>query len=253
MLANGTHSTPDDGRCAMEWVSHLAGEPHSDEPRCVSPVLRIFCATLNDALDDDRRQGLRPYLTRTIGTADDGLDEARSWLALDWLIRTYAPTWLRVAQLPTAARRLSELPPVLSGSDLRPALDALTTARRESRATWTASVGPVRAVTRMPRRAAAREWAWNSSGAAAWAAARLRVGEIAADRARAVVRDIGGDGAATLARASFGPIVEQLNRSAFALLDRMLPTETVRLDQGDSSRRSAALVCAASSTSSYMR
>src|ERR1700752_2452214 len=70
-LAYGTHSTPEDGRCAMEWVSYLAGEPHSDEPACVSPVLRIFCATLNDALDDDRRQRLRPYLTRTIGTADD--------------------------------------------------------------------------------------------------------------------------------------------------------------------------------------
>jgi hypothetical protein len=237
----------------MEWVSYLAGEPHSDEPGCVSPVLRIFCATLNDALDDDHRQGLRPYLTRTIGTADDGLDEARSWLALDWLIRTYAGTWLRVAHLPTVARRLSDLPPVLSCSDLPTALDALTTARRESHATWTAAVGPVRAVTRMPRRAAAREWAWSSAGAAAWAAARLGVSDIAADRARAVARDIGGDAAATLARASLGPIVEELNRSAFALLDRMLPTESVRLDQGDSSRTNAVLARAASITSSYIR
>ena len=32
-LAYGTHATPEDGRCAMEWVSHLAGEPHSDQPR----------------------------------------------------------------------------------------------------------------------------------------------------------------------------------------------------------------------------
>ncbi|HUE25944.1 MAG TPA: hypothetical protein VMP89_04150 [Solirubrobacteraceae bacterium] len=39
-LAYGTHATPDDGRCAMEWVSYLAGEPHSDHPACVSPVLR---------------------------------------------------------------------------------------------------------------------------------------------------------------------------------------------------------------------
>ena len=34
-LAYGTHANPEDGRCAMEWVSHLAGEPHSDQPRCV--------------------------------------------------------------------------------------------------------------------------------------------------------------------------------------------------------------------------
>ena len=37
-LAYGTHASPLDGRCAMEWVSYLAGEAHSDEPTCVSPV-----------------------------------------------------------------------------------------------------------------------------------------------------------------------------------------------------------------------
>ena len=31
-LAHGPHATPEDGRCAMEWVSYLAGEPHSDQP-----------------------------------------------------------------------------------------------------------------------------------------------------------------------------------------------------------------------------
>ena len=68
-LAYGTHANPEDGRCAMEWVSHLAGEPHSDQPKCVSPVLRAICIALNDALDDEPRQRLRPYLARTIGTA----------------------------------------------------------------------------------------------------------------------------------------------------------------------------------------
>ena len=68
-LAYGTHATPQDGRCAMEWVSYLAGEPHSDEPVCVSPVLRALCVALNDGLADEPRQRLRPYLTRTIGTA----------------------------------------------------------------------------------------------------------------------------------------------------------------------------------------
>src|ERR1700733_15836705 len=105
ILAYGTHATPDDGRCAMEWVSHLAGEPHSDQPACVSPVLRAFCTTLNDNLEDGPRQRLRPYLTRTIGTADDGLDEARSWQAMDWLIRVYSPTWLELAGRSEVAQR----------------------------------------------------------------------------------------------------------------------------------------------------
>ncbi|MGO9905058.1 MAG: hypothetical protein ACLP4R_01900 [Solirubrobacteraceae bacterium] len=46
-LSYGTHLTPDEGRCAMEWVSHLAGESHSDQPACVSPVLRAYCMSLN--------------------------------------------------------------------------------------------------------------------------------------------------------------------------------------------------------------
>lgn len=50
-LAYGTHATPDEGRCAMEGVSYLAGEPHGDQPACVSPVLRAFCTTLNDRLE----------------------------------------------------------------------------------------------------------------------------------------------------------------------------------------------------------
>jgi hypothetical protein len=242
-LAYGTHANPDDGRCAMEWVSYLAGEPHSDEPRCVSPVLRAFCTALNDSLEGEPRQRLRPYLTRTIGTADDGLDEARSWMAMDWLIRTYTRTWLGVAHLPGAARRLSDLPAVVSAPDLRSALEALKLARSESRAAWSAALGPVRAATRTPwaaGRAASREAAWASAGAAAWAAARLAVGDIAGDRARALAREIGGDAAATIgrearmgvdrasarnaARAALAPIIEELRSSAFSLLDRMLPT-----------------------------
>ena len=107
-LAYGTHATPEDGRCAMEWVSHLAGEPHSDQPKCVSPALRAICIALNDGLDHEPRQRLRPLLTRTIGTADDGLDAARSWMAMDWLIREYTPTWLERAA-PAPARRRAAL------------------------------------------------------------------------------------------------------------------------------------------------
>jgi hypothetical protein len=57
----------------MEWVSYLAGERHSSTPECVSEELRILFISLNDNLLDEERQKLRPYLTRTIGTAGDGL------------------------------------------------------------------------------------------------------------------------------------------------------------------------------------
>ncbi len=245
-LTYGTHATPADGRCAMEWVSYLAGEPHSDDPACVSPVLRAFCMTLNDTLEDGPRQRLRPYLTRTIGTSGDGLDEARSWMAMDWLIRAYAPAWLAASGQVEAGARLRQLTEVTGAEQLRPALVELRAARRETRAAWAAALGNARVAGWAPwlaGRAAAREAAWSSAGAAAWAAARVGVGELAGDRARALARDITGDAAALIgrearvgsgraaarqaARAALAPTLGALRRSAFELLDRMLPTEAI--------------------------
>ena len=155
-LSYGTHATPDQGRCAMEWVSHLAGEPHTDQPECVSPVVRAFCIALNDGLEDGPRQRLRPYLTRTIGTADDGFDHQRAWMAMDWLIRTYTPTWLAAAGLDDAANRLWSLSEVTSADGLPAASDALRLARHHARGAWGA--GPVTwLATGVGARATARE------------------------------------------------------------------------------------------------
>ncbi len=242
-LSYGTHATPEEGRCAMEWVSHLAGEPHSDDPVCVSPVVRAFCTALNDSLDDRSRQQLRPYLARTIGSVDDGLDEERSWMALDWLIRSYTPIWLNAAGLGASADTLAGLAEVKDATSLRRALAAIEVARRDARAAWTDALGAAGAAAWAPwiaGRRAAREAAWASAGAAAWAAARVAVGEIAGDRARAAAREIAGDAAAAIgrgaragvsraaardaARATLAPTLSELQRSVFVLLDRMLPT-----------------------------
>ena len=243
-LAHGTHATPAQGRCAMEWVSYLAGEPHSDHPRCVSPVLRAFCTMLNDALEDGPRQRLRPYLARTIGTAGDGLDEARSWIALDWLVRSYAPAWLAAAQLHRAAERLATLPSVVDVCDLQAALAALAYARHEARGAWSAQLGSAKLFAWAPwtgGRAAAREAAWNSTGAPAWAAARVAVLQLQADRTGASAQEICGYVAALLVReqrhgtgagraggrgaklVALAHTTEQLQQSALGLLDRMLP------------------------------
>jgi hypothetical protein len=187
----------------MEWVSYLAEEPHSHAPDCVSPVLRVFCTALTDALGDGARRRLPPYLPRTIGTAEDGLDETRSWMALDWLIRVYAPTWLEAARLPRSAAALAVLPPVLDTVVLRRAIRALRGARVRSRSAWAATLGARRFAARVPcaaGRAAAREAAWRSLGAPAWAAAAVGVRNLACDRASAICRQIAGDTASTLIR-----------------------------------------------------
>ncbi|MBV9819474.1 MAG: hypothetical protein JOZ07_14170 [Solirubrobacterales bacterium] len=162
---------------------------------------------------------------------------------MDWLIRVYAPSWLVAAELTGSARRLAALPPVAGAEELHGALLALAPARREARAAWSATPGASRLPARGPwtaGRAVAREAAWESGGAAAWAAARLAIGDIAGDRARAAAREIAGDAAATVARstrlvtsraaarvqarAALAPTLRELERSALALLDRMLPT-----------------------------
>jgi hypothetical protein len=61
----------------MEWLSYLAGEPHTDRPACVDPILRRFAIALNDNLGDEDRQRLRPYLARCIGTAGDARGNER--------------------------------------------------------------------------------------------------------------------------------------------------------------------------------
>jgi hypothetical protein len=261
-LDYGTHRSPEDGRCAMEWVSHLAGEPHSDQPACVSPVVRAFCIALNDGLETVPRQRLRPYLTRTIGTAGDGLDEQRAWMAMDWLIRTYTPTWLSRAGLQETAERLHSMPELSVGDDLAPALRALRIARRRAREAW--GRGPAAWLTpNLVTRASTREMAWTASGAAAWAAARAGVSDQAGDQARAAGRAAAGDAAATLVRAArarssraparetarraLAPTLSQLCESSLVLLDRMLPTvmldlPEVRLqDRGREPRRDGTL------------
>src|SRR3954447_19372090 len=96
-LSAGRHVRAEQGRCAMEWVAHLAGEAHSDRPDCVSPVVGALARSWNDALEETTRQRLRPYLGRMIGTAGDGGDEARAWRCTDWLPRPGAPPPLGVA------------------------------------------------------------------------------------------------------------------------------------------------------------
>jgi hypothetical protein len=250
ILAYGTHATPDDGRCAMEWVSHLAGEPHSDEPACISPVLRAMCIALNDGLEHGPRQRLRPYLARTIGTAGDGLDAERGWLAMDWLTRVYTPAWLRLPGLDEAADRLESLDPVGDMASLNSALLELDGARRQARAARARAFRtppPMGWAAAVAAGVAGREAAWACAGAAAWAAARVGIGDEAGDRARAAARAAAGDAAATAvrssrhavrlggtraaARATLAPTRDALATSAIGLLDRMLPTQLLPLPE----------------------
>ncbi|MPZ74195.1 MAG: hypothetical protein GEU74_13350 [Nitriliruptorales bacterium] len=58
ILARGAHRSPSDGACLMEYVSYLAGEPFSDQPRCTDTMLAAVARLVNDYMSDAARSRL---------------------------------------------------------------------------------------------------------------------------------------------------------------------------------------------------
>jgi hypothetical protein len=67
-LGKGKHSSPEEGACVMELASMLAGEPFTDHPASVCPVIGSFLRSYNDSVDDGRRQALYEYASRVVGS-----------------------------------------------------------------------------------------------------------------------------------------------------------------------------------------
>lgn len=256
-LSSGAHATADHGRCAMEFVAYLAGEPHTDRPACVSPMLREFYVRLNDALPDDQRQRLRPYLARAIGTAGDGLDMQRRWMCVDWLIRVYLPAWLDLVP-DFDADTLRARPVIATIEDVSRAAGYLrqcAAAVADAAWTWPRTRGViVRAAIGSAISAAARA----AEAAAAWVAVcadQPGVGVFVSFRAARAAEDVvrtarvcaaAGDvarpaaWAAVQAARSYSAragdladsVVVQLQDGILipgGLLDRMLPTEAIQM------------------------
>ena len=116
VLKHGSHRTPDAGMCLLEAVAYIAGEPHSDHPDCVCPVLAAFGRAWNDALDDEARNRiLKPFLPRLVGTrSTPEVQDRRAFMAADWAVRTFTPAWLRKAGLHEDAAALEALPELSS-------------------------------------------------------------------------------------------------------------------------------------------
>jgi hypothetical protein len=255
-LDKGCHGSPDQGLCLLEAAAFVAGEKHTDNPACVSPVLGAFGRSINDQLDNDQRQQLKPLIVQLPGTTGDGLDEARGYLALDWLVRTYVPTWLELAGLNAQAvelramRRIAD--PVTAdavGPVVRSAWQGSAAAQYGRAAARWAAGDAVEAATRAAVEAAqyavgaagdAVEAAGDAARDAGWDAARAvaqyavgAAGDAAGDAAQyaaqyavGAVGDADWDAAWKVARAAAGdalkPTVIQLQNSAIDLFAHMI-------------------------------
>jgi len=126
-LRRGAHPSRDDGMCAMEMVAWLAGEPHSDEPRCSCPVLAALVRAVNDALtDSSRNRLLRPLVPQLVHSRSSMTRERqRGLLAVDHLVRVLLPQTLRRQRREAEANLLADLPAVVDLDRLRTAARAV--------------------------------------------------------------------------------------------------------------------------------
>ncbi|HSC02366.1 MAG TPA: hypothetical protein VLC49_03575 [Solirubrobacteraceae bacterium] len=84
-LSAGSHAFPKEGACVMELASMLAGEPFSDAPESVCPVIADFLRTYNDHVDDRRRQDLYEFAAKAVGTRSTReVERARGKLCHRW-------------------------------------------------------------------------------------------------------------------------------------------------------------------------
>jgi hypothetical protein len=200
-LASGGHSPNEGAMCAMEAVAWIAREPWSDHPKCASPVIGAFMRSWNDGLPDDERTSLLlPLIPRLVGTAaSPEIEERRSLMAADWLVRTHTPAWLKLAGLTEQAAVLEALPEITSMAQVPSIRGPIEAVRKDAAAAWAAA--------RAAAGAAAGDAAWAAAGAAAWAAARAAAGAAAW---------------AAAAGAKLAPTRQALQQSAYVLVERMI-------------------------------
>jgi hypothetical protein len=259
-LAKGAHDGPEDGCCIMEAVAYVAGEPWSDHPECACPVISAFLRSWNDSLPDGERDTLlRPLVIKLVGTrSTKKIEHRRSLMCADWLVRVQTPAWLRLAKLTEQADLLANLPEITSMAQVPSLRGPIEAVRKDAAAAWDAAGAAAWAAAwdaardaawaearaaardaardaawdaaRDAARAAARAAAWDVAWAAAWDAAWAAARDAAWAAARAAARDAAWAAAGDAARAAAGaaawdalrPTTIELQRSALALVERMI-------------------------------
>jgi hypothetical protein len=212
-LDKGSHK-PGAQMCAMEAAAYIAGEPWSDYPECVCPVIATFMRSWNDALPDaERTTLLLPLIAKTIGTrGSDRLAERRALMATDWLVRVNTPAWLRLGGLTVHADALATLPEITSFAPIPSSAIAAANSAANS-AAWDVT----RAAAWATVNSAALDAVLDAATAAAWAAARATVNSAALD----AVLDAATAAAWAAASQKLASTKAELQASAVLLVERM--------------------------------
>jgi len=139
-LHPGRHTGQSGQLCLLEAAAVLAGEPLTDHPRSVSPIVCTLGIRLNDLATHRQRQTLTRFLPHLVVTAGDGKEDARRWVALDHSVRTAWPRWVDRLGMREEAAVLRGLAPITGEPAycadrplVAPVIDELTRLRRRRR------------------------------------------------------------------------------------------------------------------------
>ena len=113
-LLPGQHKRRSEGVCATEAIAWLAGEPHSDVPRCLCPTLGSVLRDWNDRMEtQDRNRILKPLLPKLLGSNHgQHIAAERGHYIADWLVHHYIPAWLNLGGINETAEELRNMPTV---------------------------------------------------------------------------------------------------------------------------------------------
>lgn len=132
-LYPGAHTGQSGQLCLLEAAAVLAGEPLTDHPRRVSPIVCTLAT-------HRQRQTLTRFLPHLVVTAGDGKENARRWVALDFSVRTVWPRWVNRLGMREEAAALWGLAPITGEPAYRaarplvaPVIDEFTRLRRRRR------------------------------------------------------------------------------------------------------------------------
>lgn len=77
-------------------ASMLAGEPFTDHPQSVCPVIGSLLRAYNDRIDDGRRQDLYAYAAKVVGSrASQDVQHARAGRLSAWALELHRSRWLQ--------------------------------------------------------------------------------------------------------------------------------------------------------------
>jgi hypothetical protein len=178
--------------CVEAAVCYAMGQPHGDEPACVSPAVRRLKIGLNDrawSSNGARAEGLRRLAIAQLGSADSVDDPEFIRRVADVTIRRAVPIGLRAAAKvnPAHAKALESAAVRCEQEGTREACEAARDAAANAAAD--AAYAAYAAANAAAAAAAADAYAANAAADAAYAANAAADAAYAAANARASARD----------------------------------------------------------------